>query len=93
MTRWVWSYAYWGGVWLLAGFLVAELLGEFRLVPWVTFSETVWHATRTYPWVGPLVFATLIFLSVHFLYHREVWKSAAYGLVVAAVAHWLDRRL
>jgi len=93
LTRWAWGYAYWGAAWLFAGFLAAELLGEFRLAPWPTFSETAWHAIATYPLVGPLVFATLVFLSVHFLYHRPVWQSVAYGLVVAGVAHWLDHRL
>jgi hypothetical protein len=92
MSRWVWGYAYWGAGWLLFGFLAAELAGYFGLAPWPTFSETVWHATR-YPAVGPLVFATLVFLSVHFLYHRHIWQSVGYGLIVALVAHWLDHRL
>ena len=43
--------------------------------------------------VGPLVFATLVFLSVHFLYHRNVWKSILFGVIVALVAHWMDKRL
>lgn len=92
MTRWVWGYCYWGVVWLLVGFLAAELAGYFGIAPWPTFSETVWHSIR-YPLVGPLVFATLVFLSVHFLYHRPVWHSVVYGLLVAAVAHWLNHRL
>lgn len=92
MTRWTYGYLYWGAAWLLIGFLAAELAGYYRLAPWPTFSETVWHAIR-YPGVGPLVFATLIFLGVHFLYHRPVWHSIAFGLVVALVAHWLDKRL
>lgn len=93
MTRWTWGYAYWGAGWLLCGFLAAELAGYFGVAPWPTFSETVWHSIKSYPVIGPLVFATLVFLSVHFIYNREVWKSIAYGVVVAAVAHWLDRRL
>ena len=92
MTRWIWGYAYWGAVWLLVGFLAAELAGYYRLAPWPTFSETVWHSTRYKP-VGPLVFATLIFLSVHFLYHRKVWQSVLFGLIVAGAAYWLDHRL
>lgn len=92
MTKWAWGYGYWGGVWLLAGFLAAELAGFTGLAPWPTLSETVWHATR-YPLVGPLLFATLIFLGVHFLYHRPLWQSILYGLTVAGVAHLLDARL
>lgn len=92
VTKWVWSDIYWGFGWLFLGFLVGELLGYFGLVPWVTFSETVWHNIR-YPLVGPAVFATLVFLAVHFLYHRPVWHSLVYGLVVSAVAHWLNHKL
>jgi hypothetical protein len=92
VTRWEWGFAYWGGVWILLGFLVAELAGYFGVAPWPTFSETVWHSIR-YPLVGPAVFATLVFLAVHFIYHRPVWHSLAFGLVVAFVAHWLDHRL
>lgn len=91
MSKWVWSDLYWSA-WILIGFLVPELLGYFRIAPWVTFSETVWH-NISYPGVGPAVFATLIFLGVHFLYHRPCFQSIAYGLVVAGVAHWLDHRL
>lgn len=92
MSRWVWGYCYWGVGWLLLGFLAAELAGFLGVAPWPTFSETVWHAIR-YPGVGPAVFATLVFLGVHFLYHRPVWHSVLFGLVVAGVAHWLDKRL
>ena len=92
MTRWVYGYLYWGVAWLLLGFLAAELCGYFGVAPWPTFSETVWHSIR-YPLVGPAVFATLVFLSVHFIYHRPVWHSLGFGLVVAVVAHWLDHRL
>lgn len=92
MSKWVWSDLYWGVGWLLLGFLLPELLGYFRIAPWVTFSETVWHNIN-YPFVGPAVFATLVFLSVHFIYHRPCFHSIAYGLVVAGVAHWLDHRL
>ena len=92
MTRWTWGYTYWGIAWLLLGFLTAELAGYYHLAPWPTFSETVWHAIH-YPPVGPAIFATLIFLTVHFLYHRPIWHSLAYGTVVALVAHLLDHRL
>lgn len=94
MTRTSWGYAYWGAGWLLLGFLLSELLGYYRVAPWPTFSETVWSAIKVDPGlIGPLVFATLVFLTVHFLYHREVWKSVLFGIVVALVAHWMDKRL
>lgn len=94
MTRTAWGYGYWLGGWLLIGFLAAELLGYYRIAPWPTFSETVWNAIKVDPaLIGPLVFATLVFLMVHFLYHREVWKSITFGLVVALVWHWMDKRL
>jgi hypothetical protein len=92
VTKYAWGALYWGVGWLLLGFLAAELAGYFGVAPWPTFSETVWISER-YPLVGPAVFATLIFLGVHFLYHRPVWHSIAFGLVVALVAHWLDHRL
>lgn len=92
MTKWTAGYLYWGAGWLLVGFLAAELAGFFGWAPWPTLSETVWHSIR-YPFVGPAVFATLIFLSVHFLYHRTLTHSILFGLAVAALAHWLDKRL
>jgi len=92
MSKWVYGYLYWGVAWLLLGFLAAELAGFYGVAPWPTFSETVWHAIH-YPLVGPAVFGCLIFLGVHFLYHRPVWHSILFGVVVAAVAHWADARL
>lgn len=92
MTKavWLWSYLYWGVAWLLLGFLAAELAGYFRLAPWVTFSETVWHA-ETHPLVAPVVFATLLALIAHFLYHKPLWASVIFAVVVAASAHLLDK--
>lgn len=94
MTRTSWGFAYWGGAWLLLGFLAAELAGYYRVAPWPTFSETVWSAIKIDPIVvSPIVFAALVFLMVHFLYHREVWKSVLFGLTVALVWFWMDHRL
>lgn len=90
MSRTEWGYAYWGAGWLLLGFLVAELLGFFRVAPWPTFSETVWAAER-HEFVGPLVFAGLIGLIAHFLFHRPLWASLLFGLLVAFAAHIADR--
>lgn len=95
MSQWTWSYLIWGLRWLLVGFLGFELAAKdvFGIAPWMSLTATGRHAVQTYPVVGPLIFATVVFLTVHFLYDREVWKSIAYGLVVAFVAHWLDGRL
>lgn len=91
LTRAVWGYLYWGGVWLLIGFLAAELAGLYRLAPWPTFSQTVWRAER-YPYVTLFVFATLLTLIVHFLYRRPLWASAMFGLAVAIAAHLLSKQ-
>jgi hypothetical protein len=95
MTTWTWSYLIWGLRWLLIGFLGFELVAQdvTGLAPWMSLTATGRHAVRTYPIVGPLIFATVVFLTVHFLYDRPVWKSLAYGLIVAFVAHWMDGRL
>ena len=92
MNRFIWGYIYWGVVWILLGFLTAELLGLFAIAPWPTLSETVWHS-ENYPIVKPLLFATLLTLIVHFLYQRPLWHSVAFGIGIALVAHWLDKRL
>lgn len=95
MNTWTASYLIWGLRWLLVGFLAFEVAAKdvTGLAPWMSLTATGRHAIRTYPAVGPLVFATVVFLTVHFLYDRKVWQSIAYGLVVAFVAHWLDHRL
>lgn len=93
LTVWVWGYLYWGLIWLLVGFLLPELLGEFRIAPWRTLSETVWHGERTYSWFSPLLFATFIALSLHFFYRRALVLSAITGLALALAAHLIDRRI
>lgn len=90
MSRLVWGYLIWAG-WILL-FLTLELTGYFRVVPWPTFSETVWGA-ESYPLVKPLVFTVLLALIAHFLYHRPLWHSVAFAVVVAMAAHMLDRSL
>lgn len=91
MNRWVWSYLYWGFVWMFCGFLIPELIGEYVRRPWVTLSETVWHAER-YPFVASGVFALLIGLIAHFLYSRPLWASLLFGVLVALAAHVADHR-
>jgi hypothetical protein len=95
MTTWTWSYLIWGLRWLLIGFLGFELVAQdvTGLAPWMSLTATGRHAVRTYPIVGPRGCATVGGLTVHVLYDRPVWKSLAYGLIVAFVAHWMDGRL
>lgn len=93
MTKWAWGYVWWGAVWLAGVFLIAELAAFYGLAPWPTLSSTVWHALRTYPWLREPVFATIVFLTVHFLYHRPLLVSIAFGLIVAYGAHSIDRAL
>lgn len=93
LSVWVWGYLYWGVAWLLVGFLAAELAGEYRVAPWRTLSETVWHSERTYWFVAPLLFATFIALSLHFFYKRPLLWSIAIGILMAFVAHLIDRNI
>lgn len=93
LSVWVWGYIYWGAIWLLIGFLLPELLGEYRVAPWRTLSETVWHSERTYPFVAPALFATFIALSLHFFYHRRLEWSVIVGLALAMAAHLIDKRI
>lgn len=88
MSRAGWGYLIWTGWLLLFGGL--EAAGYLRVGPWPTFSWTVWRA-ETHPLVAPFVFATLVTLILHFLYHRPLWHAAVFALVVAAGAHLLDR--
>ena len=92
MTKWTWSYTIWGGIWL-GFFLVAEILGDLRVVPWVTLSETVWHSDQTYPVVATLLFALLLGLVAHFFYHRGLGHSLIFALVVSVAAHLFDKHL
>ena len=95
MTVWTWSYLIWGFRWLFLGFLGFEIASKdvTGLAPWMSLTATGRHAIATYPPVGPLLFATIIFLTVHFLYNRKVVESILFGLAVAALAYWLDKRL
>ncbi|HZT91248.1 MAG TPA: hypothetical protein VFA05_04335 [Gaiellaceae bacterium] len=87
--RWVWSYGVWAG-WLFA-FLALELAGLWRVVPWVTLSETSWHAERTYPVLYVALCGFLIGLNLHIVLRVSLWRAVLFGLVVAAGAHLLNR--
>lgn len=95
MTPYVWGYLIWGVGWLLLGFFGLELAAKdvTGLAPWYSLSGTWEHAIQTYRLIGPLTFATLVFLCVHWIYGRRWWQGVLYGLVIAGVAHWMDARL
>ena len=91
MTRHVWDALYWGVVWLLLGFLAAELLGYWNIAPWGTLTSTV-RWSITYPLVGVVLMGVVIFLPAHLLFGRPVWQSLGFGLAVSVLAHLLDKR-
>ena len=62
-----WSYAIWGG-WF-AAFVVLEFLGLFRVVPWVTLSETAWAVEGLSTWLKILFLAGLTVLTAHIVFH------------------------
>lgn len=87
MPKWDWSYTVWS-LWLLL-FLALELPGEFKLVPWVTLSETSWHAETTYRILRTILFGLLLGLAVHIRFRTPLWHAEAGGLVIALVLHRL----
>lgn len=91
MSRFDWGIVYWFGFWLGTAFLAAELLGFYGIAPWPTLSETVWRSERASSLVAVVIFATLVFLAAHFLYHRPIWASILFGLAIAVSAHLLDK--
>ena len=94
MTKWEWGYVYWGAIWLGLGFLVAEILGELRVAPWLTLSETSWHAEQTYnPWLPVALFGLLIFLGLHILFRKPVALALIAGMLIALATHLVDKRL
>lgn len=52
------------GSWLLL-FLVLELLGLYRVFPWVTLSETVWDLEAKYRILACLIAGGLFVLTLH----------------------------
>ena len=52
------------GAWLLL-FLVLEFAGFFRIVPWVTLSETVWDLEAKYRVLACLIAGGLFVLTLH----------------------------
>lgn len=84
-----WSYAVWGG-WLVV-FLLLELPGNQRWVPWVTLSETVWALeARGWP-LKALVLGLTVGLVVHFVFQTNLVKAEAVCVVVALAAHLINK--
>ena len=88
-VRWAVSYGVWAA-WILL-FVALELPGWFRWSPWVTLSETSWHAEATYWPVRVLLFGFLIGLVTHIVFHGAMWRTQMLGLVVSLAAHLVDK--
>jgi hypothetical protein len=94
MSKWVWGYIYWGAIWLGLGFLAAEILGELKVAPWPTLSETVWHSEDTYVfWVAALVFGLSVFFVLHFLLRKPLVVSVEVAAMASLALHLADKRL
>lgn len=87
--KWVISYGVWSA-WILF-FVVLETVGWFRLAPWVTLSDTAWHAESTYGLVRIVLFGFLIGLVAHLVFHGPMWRTQALGFVVSLGAHLVDK--
>lgn len=86
---WVnWSNAIWS-VWI-GIFLVLELTGGFRVVPWRTLSETVWIDEIDYPVLNLLVGGFLVGLILHFLNRTPLALAIGLGIGLALVSHLID---
>lgn len=88
MSRWAWCYLIWAA-WLVA-FLGLELTGFWRLVPWITLSETSWHIEETYPYAYMAFAGFLIGLTVHITCHVSFWRAMTFGFGVAILAHFCN---
>ena len=73
--------------WLLF-FLVLELSAFFRLVPWVTLSETSWLNEKQYPILKTVLFGFLVGLAVHIRFQTGLWKTSLGGSLIALVVNW-----
>ena len=60
------SFVVWG-LWF-ALFVVLEFLGLFRVVPWVTLSETVWSLESLSSWIKILFLSGLCVLTAHIVW-------------------------
>ena len=84
-----WSYGVWGAWFVL--FLLLEIPGNWRWVPWVTLSETVWDLeARGWP-IRALVLGATIGLVVHFVFQTNLVKAEAVAMVTALAAHLINK--
>jgi hypothetical protein len=84
-----WSYGVWGG-WFVV-FLLLEIPGNWRWVPWVTLSETVWALeARGWP-LKALVLGLTVGLVVHFVFQTNLVKAETLCVVVALAAHLINK--
>jgi hypothetical protein len=89
VTKWGWSYLVWGA-WALL-FLVLEIPGNWRWVPWVTLSETSQRLEDLSTPVRIGAFALLIMLVAHIVFRGGFLRASAFGLVVAIAAHLVNK--
>jgi hypothetical protein len=85
-----WSYAVWGA-WALL-FLLLEIPGQLRWVPWVTLSETSERIQDLLPLTKIFFFALLVMLVAHIVFRGGFVRASAFGLVVAVAAHLVNSR-
>ena len=85
-----WSYAVWGG-WVLL-FLLLELPGDWRWVPWVTLSETSWDLEAKNWLIHALFFGFLIGLAIHIVFKGPMWRTQLLGLAAALLTHYVNAR-
>lgn len=89
--RWTWSHFVWYVVWIGIVFLPAELLGEWRISPWVTFSETVQHDVAHHEWFAIFALGAIVGLAVHFMFDRTLGPALLFGMILSVAAHLLDK--
>lgn len=84
------SYLIWGAWGAL--FLVLELVGLWRLAPWVTLSETSWKLEAEHWLIHALFFGFLLGLLMHIVFKGEMWKTQLAGIVFALLVHYVNNR-
>lgn len=74
--------------WLLL-FLVLELSGFFRIVPWVTLSETAWLNEKAHPFLRTVLLGFLVGLAIHIRFQTGLWRTTLGGTVLALIVNYL----
>ena len=83
-----WTYGVWGA-WMVL-FLLLELPGNWRWVPWVTLSETSWRLEAEHWLIHAIFFGFLIGLLIHIVFKGDMLKTQIAGLVIALLAHFIN---